>query len=369
MSDNTLRRGLYASLSALESQHPELPRLGEALRPQQEPVRLGQLPFMNFAVRELARLDQQDGLQRMYFQNFGLLGPQGALPLHLTEYALNRVQHAKDNTFTEFLNVFHHRMYLLFYRAWANAQPHIAWRTGDLNPYSRSAANLAGHGAEAFGGQMALQDSRRLGGAGHLTRSSRSREGLERWLSGLLALNVRAFDFLGQWLNMPASDSWRLGLGKQQLGQSILLGRRCLDVHSTVRIEYGPMAFKRYLELLPGQRQRQVLDEAVACHLSLEYEWQHCLLLKGEEVPPCRLGKRGAALGRTAWLGLWQRKWAHRRGAGFECMPAQATPTASTGSQAVGLPPARVNWKGCQPPCAPVPKNSNDLNRHPGEHE
>lgn len=83
--DNPLRRGLYASLSLLESQNPSLPRLGEALRPHLEPARVGQWPFMNFAVRELAQVESQGGVPRMYFQNFGLLGPQGALPLHLTE--------------------------------------------------------------------------------------------------------------------------------------------------------------------------------------------------------------------------------------------------------------------------------------------
>lgn len=347
---NPMRQGLYVCLSSLESENPELPRLGEALRPQQEPVRVGQWPFMNFAVRELAKTstepeahlnsepNTQPATPRMYFQNFGLLGPQGALPLHLTEYALNRVQHSKDSTFTEFLNVFHHRMYLLFYRAWANAQPHIGWRRGDLNPYSRSAADLAGHGAEAFGGQMQLKDSSRIGGAAHLTRASRPREGLERWLAGVLGLDVRAFDFVGQWLDLSVGDTWCLGRGQQQLGQSILLGRRCLEVHTTVQIEYGPMSFKRYLELMPGERQRRMLDEAVASHLGLECEWQHYLLLKAEEVPACKLAKQGAALGRTAWLGRWGNSG-----------------TRHTGKWSVApvvVPPARVRWTGKQPQCS-----------------
>jgi type VI secretion system protein ImpH len=355
--NNPLRRGFYSSLTLLESQNPSLPRLGEALRPQHEPVRVGQWPFMNFAVRELAQVENSGDLPRIYFQNFGLLGPQGALPLHLTEYALNRIQHSKDHTFTEFLNVFHHRMYLLFYRAWANAQPHIGWRESDLNPYSRSAANLAGHGAEVFAGQMEMLDSRRIGGAAHLTRLSRSREGLERWLAGVTGLEVKALDFVGRWFGLSAGDSWRLGEGQQQLGASTLLGRRCLDVQSTVQIEYGPMGFARYLELMPGKRQRLMLDEAVACHLGLEFEWNHCLLLKAEEVPPCRLTKpcqqtkQGAALGRTAWLGNWANKWANKW--------ANQSPNKSFITSPDELPnkpqPARVKLKGCQP------KNMNKL--------
>lgn len=357
-----LRRGFYASLSALESQNPEFPRLGEALRPQREPVRVGQWPFMNFAVRELARLDSQDDGPRLYFQNFGLLGPQGALPLHLTEYALNRIQHAKDPTFTEFLNVFHHRMYLLFYRAWANAQPHIGWRAEDLNPYSRCAADLSGHGAEVFGNQMEMLDSRRIGGAAHLTRSSRSREGLERWLRGALGLEVKAFDHVGQWLSLSKEDTWRLGQGPQQLGQSVLLGRRCLDVHFTVDIDYGPMTFKRYVELLPGQGQRRILDEAVACYLGLEFDWQHCLLLQAQEIPPCKLSKQGVALGRTAWLGKWDKKYRLRRHSQAEDHTQSTDPNASK-----VLPPARVKWKGCQPQVTQRKKGPQDIHRQVGE--
>ena len=40
----------------------------------------------------------------------GLLGPQGALPLHLTNYAHYRQQHTNDTTLVRFLDVFHHRV-------------------------------------------------------------------------------------------------------------------------------------------------------------------------------------------------------------------------------------------------------------------
>lgn len=72
--DNPLRRGLYASLSLLESQNPSLPRLGEALRPHLEPARVGQWPFMNFAVRELAQVESQGGCPVCTFKTLAFLG-------------------------------------------------------------------------------------------------------------------------------------------------------------------------------------------------------------------------------------------------------------------------------------------------------
>lgn len=57
---------------------------------------------------------------------FGMLGPNGPLPLHLTEYARSRSIHAGDQTLVRFLDIFHHRFMALFYRAWAQAQPTVS---------------------------------------------------------------------------------------------------------------------------------------------------------------------------------------------------------------------------------------------------
>ena len=62
---------------------------------------------------------------RLQVRLFGLFGPNGPLPLHLTEYARERLRHAGDPTLSRFLDIFHHRFLALFYRAWAQAQPHV----------------------------------------------------------------------------------------------------------------------------------------------------------------------------------------------------------------------------------------------------
>ncbi|MGN6983261.1 type VI secretion system baseplate subunit TssG, partial [Neisseria sp. P0009.S007] len=57
---------------------------------------------------------------------FGLFGPSGPLPLHLTEYAYERQHQHGDRTWTGFANMLQHRLAVLFYRAWANAQSIIS---------------------------------------------------------------------------------------------------------------------------------------------------------------------------------------------------------------------------------------------------
>ena len=49
----------------------------------------------------------------------GLFGPNGPMPVHITEYARERQLNAHDPTLVGFLDLFHHRILSLFYRAWA----------------------------------------------------------------------------------------------------------------------------------------------------------------------------------------------------------------------------------------------------------
>ena len=115
----------YQALREIECAFPQRPRIGEARRPQDDPVRFGQSPSLAFAPSTLAAfLQSENGSPPRLIQNFfGLLGPNGPLPLHLTEFARDRLRDANDPTSVRFLDVFHHRLISLFYRAWSRAQP------------------------------------------------------------------------------------------------------------------------------------------------------------------------------------------------------------------------------------------------------
>ena len=125
------------------------PRWGDALRPVDEPVRLGQDPDLSFAPAPLASFELgQDGAPpRLQVRLFGLLGPNGPLPLHLTEYARERLRHAGDPTLSRFLDLFHHRFLALFYRAWAQAQPHVNRDRPNDDRFAVYVGAFVGHGA------------------------------------------------------------------------------------------------------------------------------------------------------------------------------------------------------------------------------
>ena len=112
--------GFFQTLRLIECLYPNAPRLGTSRRPAGDPIRLAQEPSMRFESASLTAFEPQvEGKpHRLTVRLLGLLGPNGPLPLHLTEYAQERLQKYKDPTFTRFLDIFHHRMLSLFYRAW-----------------------------------------------------------------------------------------------------------------------------------------------------------------------------------------------------------------------------------------------------------
>ncbi len=79
------RLSFLGLLRQLAAHRPDLPPIGHASRPQDEHFRIGQLASLTFAPREIAQLRQvQDKLKIQLF-GLGMLGPNGALPLHFTE--------------------------------------------------------------------------------------------------------------------------------------------------------------------------------------------------------------------------------------------------------------------------------------------
>ena len=117
----------FRAVRLLEAQHPSSTRMGTSHDPREDPIRFGQTPSLAFAPSALEAFRRGAGGRpgRLLVRFFGLFGPNGPLPLHITEYAHERQLQAKDNTFVEFCNVFHHRLLSLFYRAWAVNQKSV----------------------------------------------------------------------------------------------------------------------------------------------------------------------------------------------------------------------------------------------------
>ena len=116
------------------------PRFGDALRPARGAgAARRRNPSLAFApprspLGTTGRPRAGSRPARLLVHFFGLFGPNGPLPLHLTEYARDRRRNHATRPSRASLDLFHHRLLSLFYRAWANAQPTVSLDRPDAGP-------------------------------------------------------------------------------------------------------------------------------------------------------------------------------------------------------------------------------------------
>ncbi|RZM30830.1 MAG: type VI secretion system baseplate subunit TssG [Sphingomonas sp.] len=289
----------------LEALHRDRPRFGHSVRPAQDAIRLAQEASVDFAPAMLSGwAEGKDGMpDRLLVLFFGLFGPDGPLPLHLTEYARDRVRNERDPTFQRFADLFHHRTLSLLYRAWADVRPAISYDRPETDRFATYVGALAGLGTVALRDRDAMPHLTKLHFAGLLANQTRHAEGLAAILSAFFAMPVRVESFVGAWLTLEARDHSRLGAGNDTalLGGGALLGARVWSRQHKFRLVFGPLSLTDYERLLPGGPSFHKLVPIVRNYAGDALAWDVRFVLKRREVPDTRLGRYGR-LGWTTWL-------------------------------------------------------------------
>lgn len=295
----------FQAMRRLECAYPSRPRIGTAKRPSDDPIRLGQEPSMAFAPSAIAsyRPDPAGGPPRLSVFFLGLLGPNGPLPLHLTEYARNRARLHGDASLWRFLDVFHHRMLGLFYRAWAQSRPAVHLDRPGSDRFSVWLGSTFGLGTSSSRDRDAIPDFAKLHFAGRLACQSRPAEGLEAMIAEFFGVDAAIEPFRGTWLDIPPEARWELGAAgdRGRLGESISLGARAWDRQQCFRVTMGPLALAEYERLLPGGEALPRLADLVRNYAGDELDWDVNLVLARDAVPPFRLGGP-TRLGLTTWI-------------------------------------------------------------------
>ncbi len=311
VSREPFRYDFYQTLRRIECLYEGRPRWGTALRPLEEPLRLGQEPELAFAPAPLASLEfEPDAPPRLHVRLFGLLGPNGPMPIHFTEYTRHRLRHANDPTLSRFLDVLHHRFIALFYRAWAQAQPHVNRDRAGQDRYKVYVGSLVGIAPSALRERDSVLDVAKLFQAGALIRQVRNAEGLAAILRQFFGVPARIEQFVGHWMRLASADLTRLGRRGGALGAGAVAGARVWDHQSKFRIHLGPLTLDEYRAFLPAPERathsrptylRKLVDW-VRFYLCFELDWDVRLHLRRDEVPALMLGRDGQ-LGWTTWLG------------------------------------------------------------------
>lgn len=298
----------FMLLRRVDALRPDAPPTGEAQRPAQEALRLGQPPDMDFAAAALAGLERRPGgPPRLAVRFFGLLGPQGAMPLHFTEYVRERLLHHKDATLAHFLDLFHHRLLTLFYRSWAQAQAVVHLDRPGQDRYGAWLGAISGQTWVAG----APTPGARASQAGLLAGRSRHPEALCKALREYLGVPVALEPNVGHWLSVDRRDRSRLGFAANRaeraqvqaaaVGATACAGSRVWDRQYRFRLQLGPLTHAQYQSFLPGSSAWKALVGWVRLLAGDELNWELQLVLSPAERPPPRVDG-SVRLGVTSWL-------------------------------------------------------------------
>jgi type VI secretion system protein ImpH len=302
----------YALMRRIDALRPDQPALGLAQRPSQEALRIGQSPELDFAPAAIARFERKgDRPPLLGVRFFGLLGPHGPMPLHLTEYVRERLHQRSDPASARFLDVFHHRMTSLFYRAWAQSQPVVQQDRPKDDRYATWLGATFGLNRHLPGADS-LREHAKLHQAGFIASRSRHPEALTKVLRQYFGVPVALQSHVGQWLMVAAEDRSRLGFARNrpersqvphaELGLSANAGHKVWDRQYKFRLSLGPLTLQQYLDFLPGGRAFEPLRDWVRILAGQDLQWDAQLVLRKTEVPEPRLDRR-MRLGVTSWMG------------------------------------------------------------------
>lgn len=294
LHDEPYNYDFFWAVRLLECVHPENPKVGESLRPADETFRFSQQASLAFAPSTLSNFEigKEGKASRMEVLFFGLFGPNGPLPLHLTDYARDRLRNSDDSTFTRFTDIFHHRFLSLFYRCWANARPAVNFDRPASDRFANYIGAIGGYGMPSLRARDDMPDMAKFYYAAWMSGQTKNAEGLRSILADFFKLPVRIEEFIGHWMTLPEDARFRLGESRETgaLGMTAILGEAVWDCQSKFRIILGPLSLIDYQRFLPGGTGLKHLKSIVRNFIGDELSWDINLILRKNEIPELRLG-------------------------------------------------------------------------------
>ena len=308
------RSDFFQLVRRVDALHSDRPRIGESPVMEDDPVLFGQPASLVFATSTIDSVDFSAEPPTIFVNAFGLLGPNGPMPLAFTEYAHERALNNNDPTLNDFTDVLTHRLTSLFYRAWASGQPAVSHDRPDDDTFATWLSAVAGEiaGAEPDEAEGPPPLSERLYFSGWLSRRTRSAEGLAAIIGERFDIPVGVTEFIPSLIPCERDEELRLGHRERftQLGRGAMLGSRAADRSTTTRLTLGPLPLETYDRLTPGGDLRRQVDAWIAHYTGGEVVCEVQLVLERDETPRIRISAaRGIEtearthLGWTTWLG------------------------------------------------------------------
>lgn len=284
----------FQAVRLLELLSPDRAPVGDFALPPQEVVRFGVHASLSFPASAIQRLTP-GGPHRpaaMDVNFMGLVGPLGLLPNYYTELVAERTR-VHDTALASFLNIFHHRVISLFYRAWERSHFNIGYEREGSDATTSRLLDFVGLGLPPLQSRQVIRDESILYYSGLFGLASRSSLALESILSDYFDVPVEIEQFVGVWRKLVEPDQCCFDMGpaeSRQLGFGAVAGDEIWDRQSRAQIRIGPLNAARYRDFLPDGNCFQPLQALVRFYSGYDVEYEVQLILKRQQVPACELG-------------------------------------------------------------------------------
>jgi type VI secretion system ImpH/TssG family protein len=278
--------------------------------------------------------DLGEGPLRMVVTFMGLYGVSSPLPSYFVDpITLKKIEYFE---LKKFLDIFTHRLYSMFYRAWKKYRHFSQFQPDGPDDYTLRLLALTGQwprrqgkAQKAMRGQSSDFNLRRIPYARFLGNRVRSAKGLQQLLRGYFGFErVKISQFVPSWVEIPVKTT--LGNSPVVLGRSTRLGERMQDRLSRFTVEIGPlprMLFNRFLpspdaRAHPGNRSGDLsgpggpsrpdepgdslleqVRELIDAYLRDPLDYQVKVILEPEADQLPTLGSVHARMGMGIWLG------------------------------------------------------------------
>ena len=264
-----------------------------------DPLVSGKIQFYSdtattFPPSDIASIKKDKNSLRLILSFMGLLGISSPLPQYFIEYGYKH--EGEETALSDFLSIFNHRMYVLFYKAWKKYR--IVIRLSELDPSGlfQKIAFLSGID------EKNLQKRKRMVAyTGILAGSCRSAEGLKTVISdyfGTIPVSIKPW--VPRWAKVD--DLKKLG-EDSVLGVTAMCGTHIRDTGGKFMIIIGPLEKETFETFLADKPNILQLKNIVAQYLTDPLEFDIEVKLKPSSLIPVVLGENNAQLGITSSCG------------------------------------------------------------------
>ncbi len=286
--EDPTRFSFFQAVRLLQLARPETVALADSADPSTEAVRLRAHASLSFPASEIFDLrppapEAPDGPARMTVQFFGAYGPLGALPTPYTELVIDRVRY-RDDVLREFLDLFHHRLLVLFYLAWEKYRFPVSYERSGEDRFTEDVFALAGLGTPGLRGRLSFPDQALLRYAGLLRQETRPAGTIEAIVRDFFGVPAEVEPLHGQWFPLEPENVTRLGAANSSLGADMVAGDEVFLAPSKFRIRLGPLALEDFTSFLPGGSAHRLLQDLVRLLVGVEFDVDFQFVLKAEEA-------------------------------------------------------------------------------------